>query len=130
MILIIDDELRRNDPILSFLQAEGYKVLAFDNGVDCIAFIENKPLDIDLIIVDLLLPYGEKSVTYRVAGVELIKDIQKILKNVPIIVYTNINDYKIFDSLEELGVNRILRKSDILLFEFLEAIKSAISNKK
>lgn len=126
MILFVDDEISRINPILASFELEELKVEAIDNGIDCISFIKDNLSEIELIIVDLMIPYGEKSVNNIYPGIELITDIQKILDNVPIMVFTNVASSKIHDFLQGLDIKEIIQKVDVAPFELVEIVKKYI----
>ncbi len=55
-ILVVEDEQHLAVGIRYNLQAEGYRVTTRDNGPDAISLITESPDDIDLLILDLMLP--------------------------------------------------------------------------
>ncbi|GLS84781.1 response regulator [Paraferrimonas haliotis] len=76
-ILIVEDDIDISESLLLFLQAQGYKTLAIDDGDKVIDAVKNfKP---DLIILDITLP--------NLSGIECCKRIRQF-SNVPIIMLT------------------------------------------
>lgn len=126
MILFVDDEIFRIDPILATFEIEGLSIKAVDNGIDCISFVENYFDNIELIIVDLMIPYGEQSVKDIYPGIELITDIQKITNKVPIIVFTNVASEEIQDFLKGLDIKEIIRKFEVDPLELVEIAKKYV----
>jgi two-component system OmpR family response regulator len=55
-ILVVEDEQHLAVGIRYNLQAEGYQVTTVDNGADALKRITESPDEIDLIILDLMLP--------------------------------------------------------------------------
>lgn len=53
-IYIADDELNIRNLICSFLESDGYKVRAFENGDDLMEAFAEKPAD--LVILDIMMP--------------------------------------------------------------------------
>lgn len=77
-ILVIDDEKSIVNLIKMNLILEGYEVFTAYNGIDAVkSFKENNP---DIILLDIMLP--------DIDGYEVMKQIQKIDNNKPIILIT------------------------------------------
>ena len=55
-VLIVEDEEHLAVGIQYNLQAEGYRVSTFRDGASALALIEENPRDVDLLILDLMLP--------------------------------------------------------------------------
>lgn len=123
MILIIDDELFRLDPLIATVQNEGIELKTIDNGTEGIEFVSKRITDLELIIIDLMIPYSEKSLENNYPGIELIVDIQKINSDLPIIAFTNVSKSEIHEILKNLGVKETIVKMDVSPSEFVEIIK-------
>jgi CheY-like chemotaxis protein len=127
MIIIVDDEIDRIEPLLLALTDEGFVVKSFSDGLECLSFVRGSSATIELFIIDLIIPYGKKSVTVQYAGVELVKDLRRIIDKVPIVVLTSAFSPRIFAELRDLGVKEILQKPGILPSEIASIIKLYIS---
>ena len=55
-ILVVEDEEHLATGIKYNLDAEGYRVTTVGDGPSALAFIKNNPQDVDLVILDLMLP--------------------------------------------------------------------------
>ena len=55
-VLIVDDEVDVNNLILEMLENMGYKVLQAKNGIDAVKLYKKKHKDIDLILLDMIMP--------------------------------------------------------------------------
>ena len=76
MVLIIEDDLAIRSGLEYFLKEEGFNVIAKENGISGIEWINN---DIELVLLDINLP--------DIDGYEVFKKIKKI-KDIPIIFLT------------------------------------------
>jgi DNA-binding response OmpR family regulator len=77
MIYIADDEPNIRDVVKSFLESEGYRVAAFEDGDQLLAAFQNKSCD--LVILDIMMPGS--------SGFDICRQIRK-LSTVPIIMLT------------------------------------------
>ena len=55
-ILIVDDQETVWDFLIEALQKLGYSVLLAENGLDAVEIYENNPGQIDLILLDMIMP--------------------------------------------------------------------------
>mgnify|MGYP000873560363 CR=1 FL=1 len=69
-ILIVDDENEIADLLEFYLCNEGYEVIKASNGKDAIHIIDNNRDDIDLALLDIMLP--------DIDGFTILKKIRKI----------------------------------------------------
>ncbi len=101
-ILLIDDEelvLELASEILTFL---GHHVVARNSGRAGIDYFKEHQQEIDLIIVDLLMP--------DMNGKECYEEIRQIDARVPVIISTGISDVAEKESLKQLQVFAFLEK--------------------
>lgn len=80
-ILVVEDENRMREFIALFLRREGYNVIEAENGM--IALEKFKSEDIDLIVLDIMMPI--------IDGFQVCSEIRKI-SQVPIIILTAIEE--------------------------------------
>jgi two-component system response regulator HydG len=80
-IALIDDDLDLLDLLTSYFKQRGYKVAAFNNAEEALIEIENKRLEVDVVISDLKLP--------AMSGLEFIKRTRKSNSSLPIILMTS-----------------------------------------
>ncbi len=55
-ILVIEDDISIRELLVELLQSEGYLVVSAFNGVDGLKCLEEKRIDPDLILIDLMMP--------------------------------------------------------------------------
>ena len=77
-ILVVDDEPDTRWIFRDILQSEGYKVSTANSGEEAIDIVEKE--DIDLIIMDVMLP--------GIDGLETYRWIKKMGANLPVIMIT------------------------------------------
>lgn len=117
-VLVVDDEAKIRDVVVSYLRKEGYNTLEAETGNDAIRIVQSK--NVDFVILDLMLP--------DIEGVEVCEAIRQI-HSVPILMLSakvsennrikglsvGADDYvtKPFDPREVIARARvILRRSD------------------
>lgn len=81
-IVIVEDDEMILKSLCFFLKTGGYEVVAFDNGVDAIEYVQANHTQIRLLITDLNLPFA--------GGQEVIHTTRQIKNaSIPIIVLTS-----------------------------------------
>ena len=81
-IALIDDDKALTDMLSEYLQAEGYQVSAFYDGITALAAIENDAI-FDAIVLDIMMP--------EVNGLDVLQQIRQYLQT-PIIMVTGRGD--------------------------------------
>ncbi|MBD3919098.1 response regulator transcription factor [Paenibacillus sp. PR3] len=76
-ILIVDDEEKIREVVVSYLQKDGFRTIEADTGITALELVRSG--NIDLVILDLMLP--------DLSGVEVCKSIRQI-STMPIIMLT------------------------------------------
>jgi DNA-binding NtrC family response regulator len=76
--MIIDDEPDILNLFHDYIESQGYSVTTFDNPLLALDEIKRKPLEFSVIITDIRMP--------GISGLELIKIINKINKDIKVIV--------------------------------------------
>ncbi len=76
--------------------------------------------DINIILLDLILPNYD--------GFEILKKIRSIekLKNIPVIVFSNLSEEKDVKKSKELGATDFMVKSNFTLDELIQRINSIL----
>lgn len=87
-ILIVDDDKKIINVTVDFLNRSGYETLSSENGNEALEILQNNK-DIDLIIVDLIMPI--------INGIEFCREIRNSdnyisYKKIPIIMLTGLSD--------------------------------------
>lgn len=110
-ILIVEDDQTSNEFFHEVLNVTKAKVKIATNGKEAIDFFKNNK--VDLVLLDIQLP--------GISGIEVLKEIKKINKNIPIIAETA---YALTGDKEKyisLGFNDYIAKP-ILPIQLLEII--------
>lgn len=117
-ILIVEDDSFLQGLEVNKLEKEGYKVITASTGEEGMKKI-NEP-DIDVILLDLLLPDFD--------GFEILKKARTMetLKNIPVIVFSNLSEQKAIDKSKELGATDFMVKSNFTLDELIKHINDAL----
>ena len=99
-ILVVDDE-PINRGILSAILSDDFNVLEAEDGKEALDFLLKEEQKIDLVLLDVFMPYD---------GREVLKDRQQnpLLKKIPFIVCTS--DKNIEEECFHLGVNDFVKK--------------------
>lgn len=120
-ILIVEDER----PLVRVLEIQlvkgGFKVLVAFDGQEAMDICrKQKP---DFILLDLLLP--------RLSGSEFLRKLRQDaeLKNIPVLVLTNLVDDRIMIELNQLDIIDYLVKSNIRLNSVIDIVKKYFKKK-
>ena len=115
-VLLVDDEPDILFVIGKRIKVWGYELLEAQNGKDAIAAVKDKKADI--VVLDYMMP--------GIDGVEALKRIRKIDKNIPVIMLTAHPDETSIKGSEALGVSSYVPK--ISMYSSAEdTLKSALS---
>lgn len=118
-ILIIEDDDFLQGLEATKIKKSGFEVHTASNGADALKIIESKQ-KIDLILLDLLLP--------DMNGFEILEKIRKTaeLENIPVIIFSNLNEEKDLKSAEKFNFTEFMVKSNFTLDELTDKITSLI----
>lgn len=117
-ILIIEDEEALQKTIGDVLRQEKYKVVSAMDGEAGIKMAQTeKP---DLILLDLVLP--------KMHGFEVLKTVkaQEAIRDIPIIVLTNLESMGDIEKALEMGATTYLVKASYTLEEVVQKIKKTL----
>lgn len=113
--MIVEDDSFVLDIYQTKLSQEGYNVIEARNGVEAMKKLEKeKP---DLVLLDIVMPYMD--------GIEVLKKMKESdeLKNVPVILLTNLSQKEEINVGLGLGASDYLIKSHFTPSEVMEKIK-------
>jgi DNA-binding response OmpR family regulator len=117
-ILIVEDEEILLTALSEELKGQGFNVLGAHDGVEGVEMaIAEKP---DLILLDLVMP--------RLDGIGALTQMKENaeIKDIPVVILTNLSDYdKVSDALT-LGATDYLVKANYRLEELVNKIKSVL----
>jgi DNA-binding response OmpR family regulator len=120
-ILIVEDEEILLTALSEELKQEGFQVVGAKDGVEGVEKAQSeKP---DLILLDLVMP--------RLDGIGALKEMKgnPEVKDIPVVILTNLSDYdKISDALS-LGAMDYLVKANYRLEELVNKIKTVLERK-
>lgn len=116
--MIIEDDSFVMDIYQTKLNQEGYEVLLAENGAEALKKLEKETPD--LVLLDIIMPY--------VDGLQVLKKIKasKKLKDIPVILLTNLSQKEDINEGLGLGADDYLIKSHFTPSEVLEKIKKYI----
>ena len=117
-IFIIEDDPWQADQYRLVLEAAGYSVRIFDNGLAAIEAIDK--VQPDVIVLDMLLP--------GTTGLALMHELQSYRDTgeVPVILCTNLADEVKLDDMVPYGVQRILDKATMQPYDLVTAVRSVL----
>ncbi|HPO68643.1 MAG TPA: response regulator [Candidatus Pacearchaeota archaeon] len=120
-ILLVEDDPFLIDIYTSKLEKEGFSVRISESGEDCFKKInQEKP---DLILLDIILP--------KIDGWEVLKKIKsdENLKNIKIIILSNLYQKEDIEKGLSLGADKYLIKANYDPKEVIEEIKKILNKK-
>lgn len=79
-ILIVDDQETIWDFLIEALQELGYSVLLAENGLDAVDIFKNNPGQIDLTILDMVMP--------KMGGHQAFEEIRKLSPDAKVLLYS------------------------------------------
>ncbi|EKE20025.1 MAG: response regulator receiver modulated diguanylate cyclase/phosphodiesterase [uncultured bacterium] len=118
-ILIVEDDLVLNKSLSEYLSADGFEVIsAIDGEAGLELAISEKP---DLVLLDIILPKKD--------GYQVLKEIRanNEVKNVPIVLLTNLGSIADVEKALELGATTYLVKADYRMEEISLKIKGILN---
>lgn len=117
-IMIVEDDSFVMDIYETKIAQEGFEVISAANGMEALKKLQDvRP---DLMLLDIIMPYMD--------GLEVLQKVKadERLKNMPIILLTNLSQKEEVDKGLGLGANDYLIKSHFTPSEVLEKIKTYI----
>lgn len=119
MILLVDDEKVNRQTAVELLGHLGYNMLEAENGNEALEIFKDKWKDIDLVILDMIMPGKD--------GYETFLEMKQIAPHIKIILLTGYSDIEKVKIMNQLGLNAILRKP-FQINEMSQVVEEIISN--
>ena len=122
--MIVEDDVFVMDIYQTKLKKEGFNVIAAANGLEAMKELEEKKNIPDLILLDIVMPYMN--------GMEVLEKISKnySLKDIPVILLTNLSQKEDVDKGMELGAKDYLIKSHFTPAEVIKKIETVFKEKQ
>jgi DNA-binding response OmpR family regulator len=101
-VLVIDDSKDVTEVVRYYCESKQIECLTANSAVEGLAFINNTKFD--LVLLDMAMP--------EVTGLDVIKHLKmkKLLKTMPIVIFTASSDPKLLSEVARLGVTERLKK--------------------
>jgi len=116
-ILYVEDDLSIKNNTVVTLELVGAKVIGASDGRDGLNKFKEYLNDIDIILTDLSMP--------KMNGIEMIEEVQKIQKDIPIVITSAHQEINYLKKAIEAGVTSYILKP-IEIFDIIDAIIKAI----
>lgn len=99
-VMVVEDDKDFLYTIGYWLKSKGYNVVTASNGLEAVETIKKEPVDI--VFLDLNMPVMD--------GVEALKNIRKINKNLPVILITAFATDERISEAEQYGISGFFSK--------------------
>ncbi|MCK5137542.1 MAG: response regulator [Bacteroidales bacterium] len=121
IFFIDDDKMILNLLEYTFQSRQDYQVITYQTGEECLENLYQNPR---LIVLDYILTgsQGEN----RLSGLETLKEIRKVNKDVPVVILTGQGDDTLLSEFMDHGANRYLTKDDFFIDSLIETIQQVI----
>lgn len=122
LIFVVDDDrIIQNLLEYTFHSREGFDVMVFASGEECIVNLNLKP---DIIVLDhLFLNNGESTMN----GLHVLEEIRKQNKKVPVIILSNQPSPELIKEFYKKGATGYIRKEDYFIDTLIESIEKILS---
>lgn len=121
IFFIDDDKMILNLLEYTFQSRQDYNVVTFQTGEECLENLDQGP---KLIVLDHVLT-GSGGTSLN--GMETLKAIRKVNKDIPVIILTGQGDDSLLSEFMEQGANRYLTKDDFFIDSLIETIQEVIT---
>ena len=121
IFFVDDDKMILNLLEYTFQSRHDYQVITYQTGEEC---LENMAQGPALIVLDHILASGGEE---ALNGMETLKEIRKVNKDVPVVILTGQGDDTLLSDFMEHGANRYLTKDDFFIDSLIETIQQVIN---
>ncbi|MBS4015250.1 MAG: sigma-54-dependent Fis family transcriptional regulator [Candidatus Latescibacteria bacterium] len=119
-VLVIDDDPRARNTLISILSQEGYIAFPAEDGASALDMIKNN--GINLVLLDLMLP--------DMSGIEVLKQLKEIKPALPVIMISGLAQIKDAVEATREGAYDFLEKSSFDKDKFLTIIRNALEKER
>ena len=120
IFFIDDDKMILNLLEYTFQSRQDYDVVTYQTGEEC---LENLHLSPKLIVLDHILTGSSGNM---LDGMDTLKEIRKVDRDVPVIILTGQGDDELLFEFMNQGANRYLTKDDFFIDSLIETIQEMI----
>lgn len=119
LLLVAEDDQFYANLYRTKLEKEGFRVLVAQNGRETLEILRKS--NPDLIILDLVMP--------EMDGFEVLKKLreEKDIRNVPVIILSNLGQPEDIERAKQLGVFKYIIKSNVSIHQMVESVEEALA---
>ena len=119
-ILLVEDELPFRQIYRDALELYGYAVAQAEDGEEALSMVEQSPPD--LILLDIVLP--------KLSGFDVLAKLKQSdkTKNIPVIVYSVLNDKKSIERAMAMGADDFTIKGETPAAEVLNKVRAVLGD--
>jgi len=121
IFFVDDDKVILNLLEYTFQSRRDYDVSCYKTGEDCLENLHLKP---SLIVLDHILEGIDDS---TLNGLDTLKEIRKINKDIPVVILTGQGDDKLLSEFMENGADKYLTKDDYFINSIIETIEQMLN---
>ena len=122
IFIVDDDKIILNLLEYTFKSKEGYKVMTFDSGEDC---LKNLHLNPDLIVLDHL--FYLRGVN-GMSGLDTLKELRVKNPDIPVIILSGQEDLALIREFIKNGATKYIPKADYFIDVLVESVEKVIAN--
>jgi DNA-binding NarL/FixJ family response regulator len=116
VFFVDDDKMILNLLEYTFKSRQGIRVQTFFSGEECLRNMHMKP---DLIVMDHIFPKEKGNMN----GMETLKKLKKIDKNITVIVLSRQQDQKLISEFLKNGASKYIAKENFFIDELIQSIE-------
>lgn len=120
IFFIDDDKVILNLLEYTFQSRHDYDVVCYKTGEEC---LENLHLNPDLIVLDHILEGIDEN---TLNGLETLKEIRGINREIPVVILTGQSDEKLLSEFMDNGADKYLTKDDYFINSLIETIAQVL----
>lgn len=120
-ILVVEDEQPIARALELKLSKAGFDIRLAPDGEQALNVLIEQPWDIDLILVDLIMP--------NMDGFDLLESIQKLELDIPVMVSSNLSQESDLEKTKELGAIDYFVKSNVSIADIVSRVVEFFANK-